>query len=308
MNLQFADINSGSQQEKQRWFDQRRHFFIRQVLADFVLIFHSYQDLYLLYMECRKPGNGCCSDLLGRDNEELRGQIWDRLTLMVGTEVEKGPLWNLKDLCHRIWPEGQHGQNLDGSLVDWLIGSIFHEAMKLKENIYILNRYGPIAFRFSESHVEGRLSELRQGPLSRLTQMMDINTLINRIIVDVVSQMEQLAFLFGQASYLLRIMLPGLSGNMLVIRFLVEQEEAVREIWGETAEELFSDMFCGAPEQGFCAAGRSYLGGQWYNRSLAMYRRALCVDSGCDEAIAKVCQLQAVIRQNSQLLGEYTRC
>jgi hypothetical protein len=223
---------------------------------------------------------------------------------MVGTEVAKGPLWQLKDLCHRIWPEDEHSHNLEGALIDWLIGSIFHEAMKLKENIYILNSYGPAAFRFSEPDAGDEAGEvLQEIPVPRLAQMMDSKGLIKRIVGDVISQMEQLAFLFGQTNYMLRTMVPGLSRNMLLIRFLVEQEVVVQDIWGEEMDTVFADMFYGSPEQGFCAAGRSYLNGQWYTRALSMYDRARAIDSSCDEAVAKVYQLQAIVSQNSELLG-----
>jgi hypothetical protein len=169
--------------------------------------------------------------------------------------------------------------------------------MKLKENIYLLNSYGPAAFRISEP------GAFEQEGQPRLARMMDLNGLITRIVLDVINEMEQLAFLFGQANFILRTMTGDLSNNMLVIRFLVEHEESVLEFWGEDLDILFFDMFYGAPEQGFCAAGRSYLNGQWYIRALNMYRRAVDIDAGCDEAIAKMYQLQAIVRQNSALLG-----
>ena len=304
MQFLSANIIRNRQQGREDWFEKRRDFFIRQVFDDFFQIIHSFHGLYGVYLDCRKPEATACSDLLDKQNAELRSRIWDKLTSMVGTEVEKGPLWQLKDLCHRIWPEDEHSRNLEGSLIDWLIGSIFHEAMKLKENIYILNSYGPAAFRFSDPEAGDGAGLLRLDiPVPRLAQMMDINGLIKRIVVDVINQMEQLAFLFGQTNYMLRTMVPGLSRNMLVIRFLVEQEEVVQELWCEEMDEVFADMFYGAPEQGFCAAGRSYLNGQWYTRGLAMYQRARAIDPGCDEAVAKVYQLQAIIRQNSDLLG-----
>jgi len=292
-----AEIRRNRLPSEKQWFEQRRDFFMRRLLADFFSILHSFQELYQLYLTCRKPGAGVCSDLLDKQNEQLRNRIWQKLTVMVGTETEKGPLWRFKDLCHRLWPREGDGPDLDGSLFDWLIGSIFHEAMKLKENIYLLNSYGPAAFRISEP------GALEQAGMPRLARMMDINGLITRIVLDVINEMEQLAFLFGQANFILRTMIGDLSHNMLVIRFLVEHEESVREFWGEDLAVLFFDMFYGAPEQGFCAAGRSYLNGQWYIRALSMYRRALDIDAGCDEAIVKMYQLQTIVRQNSALLG-----
>ena len=298
-----AEISHRYLQDRQDWFDKRRDRFIRQVYDDFFSILGSFQDLYGMYVSCHGTGSGSCSDLLDRVNEELRNRIWDRLTEMVGNEVEKGPLWQLKDLCHRIWPEDTAPWNVEGSLVDWLIGTIFHETMKLKENIYILNSYGPAAFRISAPGGDDRAGSGRMEVAApRLDRIMDIKGLIGRIVSDVSSQMEQLAFLFGQANCMLRIMTHALSGNILVIRLLVEEEQLVRELWGEEVISVFADMFYGAPEQGFCAAGRSYLAGQWYQEAQTMYQRAVDINPGCDEAIVKLFQLTAVLRQNRELL------
>lgn len=300
-----AEVIAGRDKGRADWFEQRRDYFTRCLFADFFPLALSFQELYQVYLACRSPEADGCSDLLNRKNEELRTRIWDGLTVMVGSEVAKGPLWQLKDLCHRLWPEEEHGHNLEGSLIDWLVGSMFHEAMKLKENIYILNSYGQAAFRLSgPDSSDGPIRPYPETPLPRLTQIMDVKGLIRRIVVDVIRQMDQLAFLLGQTSYMLRTILPGLTNNMLVIRLLVEQEDVVEELWGEKADAVFADMFYDAPEQGFCAAGRSYLNSQWYARALAMYRRAAAVDAGCDEAVAKVCQLQAILRQNEELLGK----
>ncbi len=299
-----AEVIAGQDKGRPDWFERRRDYFMRQLFADFFPLAVSFQDLYQVYLSCRKPEFNGCSDLLDRRNEELRTQIWDGLTVMVGSEVAKGPLWQLKDLCHRLWPEEEHGHNLEGSLIDWLVGSMFHEAMKLKENIYILNSYGPAAFRISGPGNSDASRSHAETASPRLARMMDVKGLIRRIVVDVIRQMDQLAFLLGQTSYMLRTILSGLTSNMLVVRLLVEQEDVTFELWGEKADAVFADMFYDAPEQGFCAAGRSYLSGQWYARALAMYRRAVAVDAGCDEAFVKVSQLQAILRQNEELLGK----
>lgn len=223
---------------------------------------------------------------------------------MVGTEMEKGPLWQLKELCHRVWPEDEPGKNIEASLIDRLMGSIFHEAVRLREDVYILNSYGADAFRdHTTDGIKGCSEQQERSPVSRLSRVMDKKGLIERIAVDVMRQMEQLAFLFGQTNNMLRTLLAGLSENLLLVRFLVEQEDMVQDLWGEELAALFHDMFSGAPEQGFCAAGRSYMSGQWYTRALVMYRRALELECRCDEATEKIAELEALIQENSAFLG-----
>jgi hypothetical protein len=275
------------------WFERQRDFFVRQVFADFFSLMLSFQELYQSYCLCRTTRRGddtCC--LLINSEEHSQCSIWNQLSVMVGTEMEKGQLWLLRDLCLQIWPEGGPEQNIEDSLIEWLIGSIFHEAVKLKEDVHILNSYGSSAFWHGGTVPSS----------SRLTRIIDRKGLVRRVAVDVMRQMEQLALLFGQASNMLRTMLPVLSGNILLVRFLVEREDIVEDLWGEELSSVFQDMFR-QPSHGFCAAGKSYMSGQWYTRALVMYRRALALDNYCDEATSKIDELQLLIQETGGYLG-----
>ncbi len=287
-------IQNTSRCHRLNWFQRQRDFFIRQIFSDFFFLLRSFQELYGSYCRCRtyKRGDSCCLLADGAGLGKEKCSIWDQLAVMVGTEIEKGPLWLLKDLCQQIWPEGSREQDLGDSLIEWLIGSIFHEAVKLKEDVHILNSYASSAFWLPST-----------APISRLTQIIDRKGLIQRVAVDVMRQMEHLALLFGQTSNMLRTMLPTLAHNSLLVRFLVEREDMVEYLWSEELTSIFSDMFSERAAQGFCAAGKSYMSGQWYTRALIMYRRAVELDDSCHEAAAKVDELQLLIQQNSGFLG-----
>ena len=292
------------QNMRNNWFEKRRDFFVRKVIDEFFQLNRSFQATYLLYIECRTPQSWTCSDLMESHAGEVREKIWKSLTQMVGSENAKGPLWRLKDSCHLVWPEGNTKQDVSGSLVDWLIGSIFHEAMKLKENIYLLKSYGPAACRMKELPVDVPMTPLSgRYEVPRLENMLDVQGVINRAAADVINQMEQIAYLFNHVCYMLRIMMPGLANNTLVVRLLIERENLVKKLWGERLEDVFQDMFWGDVAEGFCVAGRSYLKGQWFVQALKMYQRALAVNATCDEAITRMVQLQAVVRENRELLG-----
>ncbi|MHB8809039.1 MAG: hypothetical protein ACYC9M_03370 [Desulfobulbaceae bacterium] len=286
------------------WFAERRDFFVRQLVDEFFSLHRSFQETYLVYLQCRDPGKWDCSDLLAQRVRAQRAELWQRLAYLVGSENEKGPLWRLKDLCHLLWPEGDQAGEVSGSLLDWLVGSIFHETMKLKENIYLLNSYGPAACRLQDRPLD--LVPLFKGGAQAvpvLESIMDVHGLISRAASDAVRQMEQIAFLFNHACFILRVMMPALAANALVLRLLIEREQVVRILWGEELAEIFQDMFCGDVAEGFCAAGRSYLAGQWFVQALKAYQRALAASPTCDEAIARMAHLQAVVRENRELLG-----
>ncbi len=300
-----ADAGRSAAGRQEDWFTKRRDQFMRSLVADLFRLLLGFQEMYAIYLECCRSGRVAgCPDLLSRKTAEARERIWRRLDAMVGSETGKGPLWLLKDLCHRLWPEGTEHRDLSGSLLDWLVGSVFHECMKLKENIYLLSRYAPQAIRIQDMPFSGARPVRRlSGPGPELAGMVDIQRLLTRINSDILHQLEQVGFFFGQANFMLRTMMPEMAANSLVIRLLVEEEETVQALWGESLAELFAEMFSGSPAAGFCAAGRSYLAGQWYSSALAMYRRALQLDPGCDEAMVKVVQLEKIIRDNGRLLA-----
>ena len=87
-----ANINRNRPRQREDWFEQRRDFFVRQVFSDFFTILASFQELCQLYTSCTRAENTNNVDLLSGNNEKQRDQIWGRLTNMVGTEMDKGPL------------------------------------------------------------------------------------------------------------------------------------------------------------------------------------------------------------------------
>jgi len=282
------------------WFGSRRDHCTRQVLADFFFLVDWFQKLYGQYLAARCPGKGEADRWPGQQGEGLQIELLAQLSAMVGTEKVNGPLWQLKDLCHLVWPQETRQQHLQGGLVDWLVGSLFHEAMKLKENLYLLNNYGTATVAVDcLGDYNGR--HWRQSPA--IARLVDMGSLVVRITGDVARQMERMGFLFGQVKYLLRMMLPDLVANTLILRLLAEQERAVGELWGESLEELFSDIFADNPASGFCQVGASYLQGQWYHQSQAMYRRALACDRHCDQAIIRLAHLGIILRDTPAFLN-----
>jgi hypothetical protein len=286
-----------------KWFEKRQDFFVRKVIDDFFAMYGSFQDVYTIYLQCRDPYPLAGCDPLVTGSGAHLVMIWDQLTQMVGTENDKGPLWLLKDLCHLVWPERTYDRDRSGSLVDWLIGSIFHEAMKLKENVYLLNRYGSAAYKMKEYPIDIPVTAMSaRAGVQRLENMIDVQGVINRAAFDVVKQMEQIAFLFSLTCYMLRAILSVLAGNALVVRLLIEREKLVHRFWGEDLEDIFNDMYCGDAAEGFCRAGRSYLNGQWFFKALQMYKRAMKANPTCDEAITRTVQLQQIVSENKELL------
>lgn len=279
------------------WFEGRRPHFVRQMLSDSLDLIRWFQELYRLYLNGYHQVEPDRPVFSGPAAAGVQAELLRQFTAMLGTEKNNGPLWQLKDLCHQIWPREKTEPQNHGLLIDWLIGSLFHEAMKLKENLYLLNNYGTTAVTIDclAEHVR-----IRGKQFPDILQRADIGLLVGRIAEDATRQMERIGFLFGQMNYLIRLMLPELIDNRLVIRLLAEREKVVAELWGESLETLFNSLFSGGVCAGFCFAGESFLRGQWYQQALEMYERALSCDRHCNEAWIRVAHLKAILQEDPE--------
>lgn len=268
---------------REDWFSGRKNHFVRQLLDDTMMLICRFQQLYDRYRCGHLPHSLVDQPAPGRTTgalPALHAEILQHLTSMVGTETRKGSLWRLKDLGHQIWPRHSCAPNDPGILLDWLIGALFHETVALKENLYLLHNYSAI------SAGQGRPNHLLAN-----------GWLADDIPDNIARQMERVGSLFGQVNYFIRLMLPDLIGNPLVVRLLVEHEEAVTELWGESVDSIFSDIFSGRADAGFCLAGASYARGQWFRQALRMYERALACNRQCDEARVRVAHLRALLQE-----------
>lgn len=263
----------GLQPEKNSWFAERRHLFTKNMIKGFYETFSRFRTIYEHYTVGQKLDFG-------------------EIDHLVGSESKKGRLWQLKDRCHELWRDADPQFEFTGCLLDWVLGSIFHEAMKLKENIYMLEFYGPLAETMRE----------KQQATSVMFCGEECRRFMDRTRTEIHRQVESLGFMFGRANFLLRSLLLEQSGNPLLARYLVEHPEVPEDLWSETLEALFSDMFPSGPEYGFCTAARSYQEGHWFHSAHEAYERALAINPACDEAKSRIYQLRGLVREQERLL------
>ncbi len=273
------------------WFACRRDFFVRRVLEEFFFIREKFGKIFYKFqlITDRSPVD-VAGELAGGPGRSL----YEDVEKLVGSESEKGALWLLKNLCHRVWPRNTHHPERTGCLVDWLMGSLFHEAVKFKENLYMITSYGtagsPCLPCGTMAEAEGDID-----PPGSTDTDIDMQEFSSRIAADIVSQVGIMRGYCDRINFMLREMLRDLTRNPLVIRLLLEKEEKVLELWRESVGELFADIFPGGAVEGFCSAGRSYFAAQWYNRALEAYNRALDENIHCDEAIVRISHLKALL-------------
>ncbi len=269
--MQRVRIESKTPEPANRWFEKRRDFHLRSLYHGFFQTYSSFVSLYLDYI------NG------GKIN-------FDELTRLVGTEAKKGRLWQLKDHCHRLFQESSQ-QN--GLLLDWVIGSIFHEAMKLKENIYMYQFYGPTG---PVTSADGPADTSLHCGASRKNFMEGITREAQR-------QVDNLTFLFNRANLLLRMLVSSQANNDLLLRLFLEDKEICQELWSESAEQIFAELFPYQPEMGYLVAAKSYFNGQWLDEALAAYQAALDLNPDLEEARRRTFLIRTMIRERQKNLA-----
>lgn len=253
------------------WFEERRQLFLKNMLKGF----YETSSRFLAIA----------------DRYDRTGKIpFAHIDGLVGTETHKGLLWTLKDRCHQLWRNADPQDEMNGCLLDWLMGSIFHEAMKLKENIYLHHVYGPLAEAMKRREAVGTVTLCGE----------EYRRFLDRVRREVESQMDNLGFMFGRANALLRVMVRHQGENRLLVRYLVENPEVVEQLWSVGLDDLLFEMFPEGAEYGYCAAARSYMEGDWHRRALAAYQKALAVSPACEEAQRHVHLLRALWRDQQQ--------
>ncbi|MFQ5843039.1 MAG: hypothetical protein ACE5I8_11450 [Thermodesulfobacteriota bacterium] len=181
--------------------------------------------------------------------------------------ARSSPFFDLKERCHSRF-RYQEGEpcNEKEKLFDLTIGSIFHEAMKLKENLYQLEVYGP---RYLE--LEERLS----NPLPE-REFHRFRKIILRAEQGLKEGMEDLKELFRDVKEQLGELLREYSKNQLLIRFLLENKDLFQKVCGRGGlEETFASMFKGGIDQAYWVAGNSYLESQYFDMAHRVLKKAL---------------------------------
>ena len=174
---------------------------------------------------------------------------WEDVSALVADD-EESPLFRLKERSHALFRSENEGGPVARHrevLFDLAVGSLFHEAMKFRENFYQSVVYGP---RVRDLKREaGAEAEALFGEFERMFEFgagaldagaAETEALLARIreqLVDLLAQHRQ-------------------DGH--VARYLVEQSELVEAALGQGLSSVFAAVY-GSEAAGWELAGRSYV-------------------------------------------------
>lgn len=242
---------------KNVWLESRRDVFLRDLVQDFIEA-----KLYV--------------DILCEEHRTNATLPYSQLDAWIGTETKKGALWNLKDQCHNLFRNSGTKSNLYEHLFDWTIGSIFHEAIKLKEDAYQLETYKPLLEQ-----------EIYQHNAVLARTIRDYFEVIENARKNLAEEIERINHLFSKALLHLIEILPLHRENILLMRFLLDNTKQLSEkVFGTKAfNQIVRALFPEGLVSAYLCVAEKCIQSGWYRDATRYLKKALRLDAANEKAL-----------------------
>jgi hypothetical protein len=226
-----------------------------EIVHHFLLAFRTFREIYVEYQK----GLLCFSGLAKLVDD--RGQ---------------SILFALKEDCHSLFRRSEAGVSEKEQIFDLTVGTLFHMAMKMREDLYQLEFYGPTV---------SRLSGKTEGPPEKGSLIPQFQGLLERARSSLKEGMEEMDLLLMGVLPQFQNLLREYRANGLLLRFLLEERDLLRAIWGERALETLLDPIYGPDSaRPDLLAGESYFQSAFYVRAAQCFSRALEKNPADEEA------------------------
>ena len=195
------------------------------------------------------------------------------LRALVGEPLNKGPLWRLKDKAHHIFRNGGSVRP-PGMLLDWVLGYIFHESLKLMEDAHQRQFYAP--------QLES-IPGLRDPELA--VRVSELTAIQGQTVESMRREVARLDNLLLQSRKLFCLYFDGCADHRPLARFLHDNNEAVRKIFEDDYDRLIQAVYGGEPERMHVEAARSLLESARFAAAALAVEAALAVNPQSDDAL-----------------------
>lgn len=185
-----------------------------------------------------------------------RGEL--RFSQVAGfvNDDESTPLFRLKERCHALFRPGGGQQRAAGPrevLFDLAVGSLFHEAMKFRENLYQWEVYGP------------RVRALRQEAGAESDALFrEFEKIFSGVSDRLEEGLSETEAILDRTREQLLVLLRGHVEDGLVARFLIERRNDVESAFGRDLDSLLEDVYADSASV-YTLAGHSYLASGYYD-------------------------------------------
>lgn len=234
-------------------------------------------------------------ELLQRISARYRQRVltFAELKEFVGDD-DGSVLFRLKEKCHALFrPEAGGSRTAPReALFDLAVGSLFHEAMKFREDFYQREVYGP--------RVESLRSEAGAVASGLFQEFERILSVVSARLEDGLAETQAL---MGQSWEQLRVLISEQPSDGFVTRYLIEHRSTLGKL-DSPLDELLEQIH-GDAASGYVLAGRSYLASGHYEFAQEALTKAL--SRGGDQQ--EIAQLSAYARGMAAYIDEdYKEC
>ncbi len=186
-------------------------------------------------------------------------------------------LFALKESCHSLFRRNEGHVSEKEQIFDLTAGTLFHLAMKMREDLYQLEFYGP---KYTA------LSEKVDSPPERQLLIRQFQDLISRARNSFRESMEEMGVLFQKVLPQFHELLREHREGGLLVRFLLEEKELLQEIWGDRAlDDLLEAVYGRDQVLPYRLAGESYFQSGFYTRAVQAFSEAVKKDPGDEDLL-----------------------
>jgi hypothetical protein len=211
--------------------------------------------------------------LLRRVSDRYRaGQlVFEEVGELVGDD-ERAVLFRLKERCHALF-RGERGEGPIGAtaLFDLAVGSLFHEAMKFRENFYQRSSYGP------------KVRALRKAVLRDESGLLgEFEKLIGAAGVRIDESLQELDTLLGQTTAQFRILLGAYKEQGALARVVTARGRELADVFGTSPDALLAELY-GSPAAAWRRAGRSFVASGFFGEGASALRESARLANGAPD-------------------------
>jgi tetratricopeptide (TPR) repeat protein len=186
----------------------------------------------------------------------------------------KSCLFRLKEMCHDLFRNSSEASYKE-KLFDMTVGYTFHGAMKLRENLYLLEYYKP--------QCEIALEDLTDQEKKIVNE---ISTLVRKARGRLKEELKEVTVLADELATQLKDLILLYKGNYLLPRFLYEYEKTLTKIYGRKG---FEDILVTAYADGkmllLFKTANSYLESEYFDTARKLFKRIIRSDSSNTAAL-----------------------
>ncbi len=226
------------------WIQAKMPEFVRDTFRDFCLAGSALEEQFETF-----------------DRE--RSVSFEVLNDLIGTAMNKGLLWRLKDTAHLLFRNTPEDP-LSGRFLDWGLGYIFHEAFKLREDAYQNLNYAPLF-----SNLRGKDIALPESSIGQ-----DFVQVVEQTEESMEREISRIRFIIARCRKLLPIFLKDHKENALLGRLIYSQNHLIREVFRDEYDYLVESIYAEEPEMLYVLAAKSLRLGGWMEKAIDATRQA----------------------------------